>query len=182
MYNMIWINISRKDELSMKKVLSVFLAALLVFASMAVIAFADDAENGAFVPVYTVRTDGSCTGKVRIVNVEDPNSNTVNEGRPFFFTLAYEKGYTPDGTVIVKAYPASFPAELVGTDKDVSSVTLTPDEHGVYCIQNVREDYYVSVHNVSETGMASIKDMLIDFFNAIINLFKNLNLFKNFKK
>lgn len=170
---MIWINISRKDESNMKKTVSVFLAVLLVFSALAVIAFAAD-DNSGFTPVYTVRTDSSSKGKVKIVSVETPDSNTVAEGRTFYFTLEYQKGYTPDASVVVKAYPASFPAELVGTDKDVSSVTLTPDQYGVYSIANVREDYYVSVHNVSEAGMASIKQMLFDLFQAILNFFKNI--------
>ena len=169
---MIRINLfpERMDK-KMKKLISVFLAALMLSA-FSVIALADEGEG--FVPVYTVRVAENTKGKVDIVNIEDPNSNTVNKGRSFFFTLKYLKGYTPDGTVIVKAYPASYPAELVGTDKDVASVTLTPDENGVYCIPNVQEDYYVEVMNVTETQFSSLKDMLISFYNAILNLFKKL--------
>ena len=156
----------------MKKIISVFLAALMLLGAFSVIALADEGEG--FVPVYTVRVAANTQGKVDIVNVEDPTKNTVNAGRPFFFTLQYKKGYSPDGTVIVKAYPASYPAELVGTDKDVASITLTPDEQGVYCIPEVNEDYYVEVLNVTETQFSSLKDMLINFFNAILNLFKKL--------
>ena len=157
---------------TIKKVISVLLAAMLLLGAFSVIALADEGEG--FVPVYTVRVAPGTQGKVNIVNVEDPTTNTVNKGRPFFFTLKYLKGYSPDGTVIVKAYPASFPAELVGTDKDVASVTLTPDEHGVYCIPNVTEDYYVEVLNVTETQFSSLKDMLLSFFQAFLNLFKKL--------
>jgi hypothetical protein len=156
----------------MKKVISVFLAALMLLGAFSVIALADEGEG--FIPVYTVRVAPHSADMVNIVNVEDPNSNTVNAGRPFYFTVEYKKGYAPDSTVVVKAYPASYPAELVGTDKDVSSVTLTPDEHGVYCISQVNEDYYVEVLNVTETQFSSLKEMLLNFFNAIINLFKKL--------
>jgi hypothetical protein len=156
----------------MKKLISVFLAALMLLGTFSVIALADEGEG--FVPVYTVRVAANTEGKVDIVNVEDPTTNTVNAGRPFFFTLKYRKGYTPDGTVVVKVYPASYPAELVCTDKDVTSETLTPDENGVYCISQVNEDYYVEVLNVTETQFSSLKDMLISFYNAILNLFKKL--------
>ena len=156
----------------MKKVISVFLAALMLLGAFSVIALADEGEG--FIPVYTVRVAPHSADMVNIVNVEDPNSNTVNAGRPFYFTVEYKKGYAPDASVVVKAYPASYPAELVGTDKDVSSVTLTPDEHGVYCIPQVNEDYYVEVLNVTEAQFSSLKDMLLNFFNAIINLFKKL--------
>ena len=156
----------------MKKIISVLLAAIVLLGAFSVIALADEGEG--FVPVYTVRVAPNTQGKVAVVNVEDPTKNPVNAGRPFFFTLEYKKGYTPDGTVIVKAYPASYPAELVGTDKDVVSETLTPDEHGVYCISCVNEDYYVEVLNVTETQFSSLKDMLISFYNALLNLFKRL--------
>ena len=157
----------------MKKIISVLLAAVMLFGMCAVIALADEGEG--YVPVYTVRVDSATEGKVAIVNVEDPNSNTVNKGRSFFFTLQYQKGYSPDGTVVVKAYPASYLPDLVVTYEDSTEmITLEPDANGVYCIPNVQEDYYVRVFNVTETQFSSLKDMLINFFNAIITFFKNI--------
>lgn len=156
----------------MKKIISVFLAAIMLLGAFSILALADEGEG--FVPVCTVRVAANTQGKVSIVNLEDPTTNTVNKGRPFYFTLQYNKGYAPDETVIVKAYPASFPAELVGTDKDVASVTLVPDDQGVYCIPEVNEDYYVEVMNVTETQFSSLKDMLLNMFRAIMELFQKL--------
>ncbi len=156
----------------MKKIISVFLAALMLLGAFSVIALADEGEG--FIPVYTVRVAAYCADKVNIVNVEDPNTNTVNAGRPFYFTVEYKKGYAPDSSVVVKVFPASYPPELVGTDKDVASITLTPDEHGVYCIPQVNEDYYVAVNNVTETQFSSLKEMLLNFFKAIMDLFRKL--------
>lgn len=156
----------------MKKTVSVFLAALLLFATFGMIAAA--ADNTGFLPVYTVRVAPSSEGIIRIVGVNSDN-NTVPEGSAFDFTIEYQGRYRPDPSVMVKCYPASYPAELVGTDKDVASITLMPDSNGIYTIPNVREDYYVSVQNVASAGqLASIKTMLFNFFQAFLDFFRKL--------
>ena len=155
----------------MKKLISVVLAAVLMLTCLSAIAFA--AEGDGFTHVYTVRVAPASEGAVRVVGVESAD-NTVVEGRTFYFTIEYERGYAPDVTVQVKCYPASYPGELVGTDKDVASTLLTPDAYGVYSIPNVREDYYVGVYNVTETQFASLKTMLINLFETIINFFKRM--------
>ena len=155
----------------MKKLISVVLAAILLLASVSVIAFAADGDG--FLPVYTVRVAPGSEGKIRVVGIENPN-NTVVEGKTFYFTIEYEKGYSPDATVQVKYYPASYPGELVGTEKDVSATVITPDSYGVYSIPNVTEDYYVGVYNATETQFSSLKTMLINLFEAVMNLFKRL--------
>lgn len=156
----------------MKKVLSVVLAALLLFGTMSVIALA--ADEGGYTPVYTVRVDPSSEGKIRIVGLENPN-NTVPKGKPFYFTIEYLRDYRPDSTVVVKYYPASYPADLIVTPEDSTEITaITPDANGVYMIPNVTEDCYVGVFNVTTSQFSSIKEMLLSFFNAIIAFFQRI--------
>ena len=157
---------------SMKKVLSVVLAALLLFGTMSVIAFA--ADGGGYTPVYTVRVDSASEGKIRIIGLEDPN-NTVPKGKPFYFTIEYLGDYRPDSTVAVKYYPASYLPDLVVTPEDTTEITtITPDANGVYMIPNVTEDCYVGVFNVTTSQFSSIKEMLLGFFNAIIAFFQRI--------
>ena len=156
----------------MKKILSVFLAVLVLMSAFGMIAAAVG-ESG-YIPVYTVSVNGDSAGKIDIIGLEDPN-NTVVHGRPFYFTVEYLGGYRPDSTTVIKCYPASYMPDLVVTPEDSTEITtLTPDANGIYTIPSVTEDYYVGVYNVSTSQFASIKDMLVSFYNAFIALIKRL--------
>ena len=157
----------------MKKFLSVFLAALLLFLTCGMIAAA--ADNDGFTPVYTVRVAPDSVGKIKVIGYNETGANTVVQGHAFYFTIEYQTGYSPDPTVLVKCYPASYPTELVGTPEDVESITLTPDANGIYTIPNVQEDYYVGVYNVARSSqISSIKTMLVRFWEAFLALFRKL--------
>ncbi len=154
----------------MKKIVSVCLAALMIFSLFGMIAAA--ADDG-FTPAYTVRVAPSSQGMILVKGIEN-ETNTVPQGGTFYFTIEYQGSYRPDPSVLVKCYPASYPGELVGTAKDVESITLTPDEYGVYTIKNLNEDYYVGVYNATTSQFTSIKTMLMGFFQAILNFFKQI--------
>ena len=157
----------------MKKIISVFLAALLLFCSVGVITVCAADDEG-FTLSHTVRVASSCEGQIEIVGVEYPD-NKVPHGHNFYFTIRYINGYQPDGTVVVKCYPASYMPDLVVTPEDNTYITtLDPDQYGVYTIQNVTEDYYVVIYNMQTEQFASLKTMLLDFFNAILNLLRRI--------
>ena len=156
----------------MKKIVSVFMAALLLFATFGMIAAAADTTG--YTHVYTVRVAPSSEGKIRVVGIKN-ELNEVPEGSAFDFTIEYLGSMRPDPSVLVKCYPASYPADLVATDKDVASITLVPDANGVYSIPNVREDYYVGVYNTASKGqIANIKTMLFNFFQAFLEFFRKI--------
>ncbi len=157
----------------MKKIISVFLAALLLLSSVGIVTVCAADDQG-FKPSHTVRVASSCEGQIEIVGVEYPD-NKVPDGHNFYFTIRYINGYMPDATVVVKCYPASYMPDLVVTPEDNTYITtLDPDQYGVYTIQNVTEDYYVVIFNMQTEQFASLKTMLLDFFNAIMNFFKRI--------
>jgi hypothetical protein len=161
----------------MKKTLSVFLAVLMLLLTASAAAFA--AEGDGFIQMHTVRVAPASEGKIEIVNVEangdEPASNTVKHGGTFCFTVKYVGGYAPDDTTLIKCYPSSYPGDLVVTPEDSTEITtLTPDEYGVYTITNITEDYYVAAINAMPQQFSSLKQMLIDFFNAIRAFFARI--------
>ncbi len=157
----------------MKKVISVFLAALLLFGSVGMIT-ALAADDQGFKPSHTVRVAPSCEGQIEIAGLEDPD-NKVPDGQNFYFTIKYINNYKPDATVVVKCYPASYLPDLVVTPEDNTYITtLDPDEYGIYTIKNVTEDYYVAIYNMQTEQFSSLKTMLLEFFNAILNFFKRI--------
>lgn len=157
----------------MKKTLSVLLAALLLLSSLGFFALAADNNEG-FKPVYTIRAADNCADKIKIVGVY--GKNEVTEGETFYFTIDYLGNYRPDETTLVKAYPASYPGDLVGTYEDTTEIiTLTPDPAtGIYKIKDIHEDWCVAIYSLQETNFSSLKDMLISFLRAIAEFFANI--------
>ena len=159
----------------MKKTLSVFLAVLMLLLTASAAAFA--AEGDGFIQMHNVRVAPASEGKIEIVkaNGDEPASNTVKHGGTFCFTVKYVGGYAPDDTTLIKCYPSSYPGDLVVTPEDSTEITtLTPDEYGVYTITNITEDYYVAAINAMPQQFSSLKQMLIDFFNAIRAFFARI--------
>gem|GEM_PF-1374333 len=156
----------------MKKTLSVVLALLVLISGFTFIAFAEDDEG--FKAIYTVRVADSSADMINVVGVY--GKNEVVQGDTFYFTIDYLRNYRPDETTVIKAYPASYPADFVVTYEDSTEIiTLTPDPAtGLYSIPNVQEDWYVAAFSLQESGFASLKDMLFRLFNAIIEFFRNL--------
>ena len=154
---------------SLKKILSVLLCALMLFSVVSVAAFAEDG----YTQVYTVRVQDKYKNMIEI----EPaiGDNTVAKGNNFRFGIKYLGSYRPDASTVIKAYPASFPFDLYYQDNDTTDIyTLTPDERGIYTIENVQEDWYVVVFNLSEERISSVKDMLFKFLNTFILFIKGL--------
>lgn len=156
----------------MKKTLSVLLAVLLFAMSFDFIVSAED--DGGYRPIYTVRVAPDCAKIISVVGVT--GKNEVVAGDTFYFTIDYLGDNRPDKTSVIKAYPASFPADFVVTYEDSTDIiTLTPDPAtGIYSIPNVQEDWYVVAYSVQEGGFADLKDFLYNLVQAIIQLFANL--------
>ncbi|MCH5197737.1 MAG: hypothetical protein J1E34_02415 [Oscillospiraceae bacterium] len=162
----------------MKKIISVLLAALLLFSGISVIAIAADSDDSGFKAVYTVRAADNSADKIRIVGVY--GRNEVTAGETFYFTIDYLGRYRPDQTTVIKAFPASFPADLVGSYEDSTEIIIiTPDPStGIYAIPNVQEDWCIAAYSLQEDNFSSLKDMLMNLISAIVEFFANLkNLF-----
>lgn len=159
----------------MKKALSVLLAVLLLLSSVGMIAFASEEDDG-FKAIYTVRAAEGSADKIKIVGVY--GKNEVVEGETFYFTIDYLKNYRPDETTLIKAYPASYPADLVASYEDSTDIiTLTPNPStGIYSIPNVQEDWCVAVYSLEKQNLSSLKDMLLNFIRAILEFFANLRI------
>lgn len=156
----------------MKKIVSLLLCVLVIFSSVCVIAFASETDKG-YTKVYTVRVDDNSKNKIEIVGVKD--TNYVTKGENFQFTVKYLGSYRPDETTVIKVYPASFPYDLYYRDNDETEIiTLTPNEYGIYTIEDVQEDMYVAVFSVSANRLSGVKDLLVKFFESILHFFRNL--------
>lgn len=163
----------------MKKSLSVILAVLLLLTSFGALALAAGSDEG-FNAIYTVRAAPDNAKDIKVVGVN--GRNEVVEGDTFYFTIDYLGKNRPDQTTVIKAYPASFPADLVATYEDSTDIIiLTPDpDTGIYSIPNVTEDWYVAAYSLQENNFAGLKDMLFNLFSAFLRFFANLKNIFNF--
>lgn len=155
----------------MKKIISVLLAALLLCGVFAVAAFAED-EIG-YTAVYTVGISEWNEGQVLLTPAEGYGAE-VEKGASYKFTLEAYNGYKFDKTTVVKILPAkSYGPDIVLTNLDAGyGEIITPDEKGVYTIDNVEEDVVVAVYNLQNGNLPEIKDFLYDMFHFFLQLFQ----------
>ena len=157
----------------MKKLLSVFLAALLLIGSMSVIAYAEDDEEIGYSASYTVSIASWNDGQVLVVPAEGYGYE-VERGQPYKFTLEPYNGYAFDQTTVVRVLPAkTYAPDLVLTNLDAGyGETLTPDADGVYTIDAVNEDLVVAVYNITKGSLPGVRNFLFDMFQFFLRLFQ----------
>ena len=155
----------------MKKLLSVFLAALMLCGVFSAAVFAED-EIG-YTPAYTVAVSGWNTGEFEIVPVEG-YQDVVEAGADFKFTITTLNGFEFDQTTVVKVLPAkTYAPDLVLTNLDVGyGENLTPDENGVYTIDHVNEDLIIAAYNLESGSLPKVKNFVLDLLQFFLRLFQ----------
>lgn len=146
--------------LKIRKILSIFLASLLVFSFAAFTAGAEDAPAVCTV----VPVDDTFV----IVPVNGAPSY-VNYGEPFSFTIVPTSDKSFNTTTRVKYYDADrYPDMLAGAQASDYNDYIYPDANGVFTIPSVTEDLVVEVFNYYSTGNSSIVDFVYGLFNFFI--------------
>lgn len=134
----------------MKKIISVMLAMLLAFSSLAVLAAAEGGDYQTHYISYDITED-----TLHIVPV-DGYSQYVVPGEDFKFTVEVDEGYS-DAFVIVQ----------------IDTVELNPDVHGVYTIEEVTEDMtiraFLSMDDDATNLFGSLIVMLQQMFQAFVD-------------
>ncbi len=133
----------------MKKVISVFLAMLLAFSTLAVCASAGEYQT--YYMAYDV--DDST---IHITPIEG-YSQYVLPGEDFRFTIEMDEGYS-DTFVIVQ----------------VDGVTIEPDIHGVYIISDINADKTIKAFVSVEDDQSNLFASLIVLVHNIMAWFKNI--------
>ncbi len=121
----------------MKKVISVLLAVILAFSALSVAVFAQG-DNQTYYITYEVNEEN-----IQIVPVDGYNQY-VRPGDDFKFRVKVTDGRS-DVLVIVQ----------------VDMVTIEPDVHGIYTIEEIYEEHTVKAFFSLEEGQANIFASLI---------------------
>lgn len=161
----------------MKKVLSVFLACLMLVSVFGCIALADDAYKKTF----AISLDEETSVRMTVIPVKYPveknedgtfvteDSYYAAEGSNFYFVVVTNGSYAFDQTTVLKAYPESIYVDII-KGREEPGIALVPDADGVYCLENVTEDMIITAYNLQDKSVAGIKDFLLNFGNFFINL------------
>ncbi len=162
----------------MKKIISVFLASLMLLSVFGCLGFAADGYKN----TYSVNLEEETANRMIIVPVKYPveknedgtfvteDSYYVAEGDNFYFVVVPNGSYAFDQTTMLKAYPESIYVDVL-QGRDAPGTVLSPDADGVYCLTNVTSDTVVTVYNLQDESLASVKDFLMNFANFFLNLF-----------
>ena len=155
----------------MKKLLSVFLAALMLCGVFSVAVWAED--DASYTPVYSVSVSGWNAGQIEITPAEG-YGEYVEAGKDFKFTVTTVNGYAFDQTTVIKVLPArTYGPDFVLTNLDVGyDEVLTPDENGVYTVDRVAEDLIVVAYNLEHGSLPGVKDMVLNLLKFFLRLFQ----------
>ncbi len=134
----------------MKKVISILLSVILAFSALSVVAFAEG-DNQTYYISYEVNEEN-----ISIIPVEGC-SQYVLPGENFRFRVEATDGRS-DTFVIVQ----------------VDNVTIEPDVHGIYTIEEVYEEHTVKAFFSLDDGQANIFASLIvmlrELFQQLIDM------------
>lgn len=86
---------------------------------------------------YTVNVP---TGEGYEVKIADGSDTTVKYGDDFSFTVEYDENVNTDDAVVT-----------------ANGVALTPDDQGVYTVEDIKSDVYISVSGVGMTKLYTVK-------------------------
>ena len=155
----------------MKKILSVFLAALMIFGVFSAVAFAED--DIGYTAVYSVEVSDWNAGQIVITPVEGYDYY-VEAGQEFKFTVTTINSYAFDQSTVIKVLPAdTYAPDLIFDNLDVGyGEILTPDEDGVYTIDHVDENLIVAAFNLQQGSLPWVKDFVLDLLHFLLRVFQ----------
>lgn len=135
----------------MKKVISVFLAAIMAFSVLVISAGAAGGEFQTYYMAYDIKDS-----KISIVPVEG-YSQYVLPGEDFKFYIETAEGYS-DTFVIV----------------EVDAAAVEPDVHGVYTISDIGADKTITAYLSVKNDQSNLFSSLIVFVHNILAWFQNI--------